>query len=370
MDREFKTRLEINVEALRHNFDVIKKQLKPETKIMGVVKSSAYGADIKIIAKELLKYGVTQLAVAYTDEGIELRKAGITCPILIFYPEFSNFSDYIKYELTPSIYNFSFLNSLIEQMKCVDTTAFPIHLKLNTGMNRVGFNESDYEAVKSLINKCPNLKVAGIYSHLAASGSPIERKFTLNQIAKFKHAIKVFESCTDENLVMHLCNSDGILNYPEAEMNMVRTGIALYGYGKSMSNHDFIPIASFKTSIIHINSVNKGDSVGYGRNFKPKEKRKIATVPIGYADGISRAYGNANGIVKINNQLAPIVGNVCMNSFMIDVTEIKCNVNDEVLVFGEGHSALEFDVNNKSIPYELITRIAKRIPRVFINMNQ
>jgi len=365
MNPPLETHLEIDLSAFRYNYEVIKKNLKPQTKIMGVVKAFAYGSDSVVMAKTLLELGTSCLAVAYIEEGVRLRKAGISCPILIFYPQLEKLPHLLEYELIPSVYSFHFLKSLQQYLKSNGVHDFPIHLKINTGMNRLGFDAHDFKNITNYLEDGKTLKLKGIFSHLAAAGMPEEREFTLSQIERFKDAVKYFEAYTQKDLLTHLCNSSGILNYAEAEMDMVRAGIALYGYGNHPKEHQMLKaVATLKTPIAQLRWINKGDSVGYDRKFIAKEKCQIATLPLGYADGISRQYGNGKAVVKIKNKTAPIVGNVCMDTIMVDVTGIDCEEGDEVLVFGKGHSALDFDLDAQSIPYELITRISSRVTRV------
>lgn len=367
MHKALETRLEIDLSALKYNFEVVKSHLKPQTKIMGVVKAFAYGSESVVIGKALQDLGVSYLAVAYIEEGVRLRKAGITCPILIFYPQLEELPQLIELDLTPSVYSFYFLKSLHKSLKQQNIKNFPIHLKINTGMNRLGFDENQFEDVKTSLSDRQTLKLKGIFSHLAAAGMPEEKEFSELQIQRFQSAVKVFETYAHEDLITHLCNSSGILNFAEAEMDMVRAGIALYGYGNHPKEHKMLkPVASLKAPIAQLRWIAKGDSVGYDRKFKAKSKRQIATLPLGYADGISRIYGNGNGIVKLHGQTAPIVGNVCMDTLMVDVTDIDCNEGDEVLIFGQDHSAVKFDLNHLSIPYELITRISQRVSRVVL----
>ncbi len=371
MKPALETRLEIDLSALKHNFEVIQSHLKPQTKIMGVVKAFAYGSDSVIMGKALQNLGVSYLAAAYIEEGVRLRKAGIECPILIFYPQLKELSKLLAYKLTPSVYSFHFLKSFHNNLKSQGEKHFPIHLKINTGMNRLGFDPNQFSRVKEFFDDKETLRLDGIFSHLAAAGMPEERDFTLLQVQKFKKAVEYFETYTHEDLLTHLCNSSGILNYAEAEMDMVRAGIALYGYGNHPKEHQkLIPVSSLKTPIAQLRWIQKGDSVGYDRKYKAREKRHIATLPLGYADGIARQYGNANAAVKIQDKIAPIVGNVCMDTLMVDVTGIDCQEGDEVLVFGKGHTALDFDCNNSSIPYELITRVSQRVSRVVLPMSK
>ncbi|QTY26659.1 alanine racemase [Flavobacterium sp. CS20] len=371
MKARLETRLEIDLNALKHNFEVIQNQLKPQTKIMGVVKAFAYGSDSVVISKTLQDFGVSYLAVAYIEEGVRLRKANISCPILIFYPQLEEISELIQFNLTPSVYSFHFLKSLHQFLKFKNIKNFPIHLKINTGMNRLGFDKNQFDEVKTCLSDRHTLKLTGIFSHLVASGMPEEKDFTWQQIQDFKTAVKTFETYAHQDLLTHLCNSSGILNYAEAEMDMVRAGIALYGYGNHPKEHKMLqPVSSLKTPIAQLRWIQKGESVGYDRKYIAPEKRHIATLPLGYADGISRLYGNGNAVVKIHEKLAPIVGNVCMDTMMVDVTNMSCREGDEVLIFGKNHSAIDFDFKHLSIPYELITRVSQRVSRVVIPLNK
>jgi len=371
MNKALETRLEIDLNALNHNFKVIQNQLQPQTKIMGVVKAFAYGSDSVVVGKALQDFGVGYLAVAYIEEGVRLRNAGICCPILIFYPQLEELSQLIEFKLTPSVYSFYFLKSLHQKLKQLNYKNFPIHLKINTGMNRLGFDKLQFEDVKTCLSDRHTIKLTGIFSHLAAAGMPEEKDFTLQQIKDFKVAVKYFEAYAHQDLLTHLCNSSGILNFAEAEMDMVRAGIALYGYGNHPEEHKLLrPVSTLKTPIAQLRWINKGESVGYDRKYIATSKRLIATLPLGYADGISRQYGNGNALVKIKNQKAPIVGNVCMDTLMVDVTHINCNEGDEVVIFGKTHSALDFDIHNLSIPYELITRVSQRVSRVVIPLRK
>lgn len=368
MEKLKETRLEIDLTALKHNYNVLKSYLKPKTKIMGVVKAFAYGSDSVIVGKALEDLGASYLAVAYIEEGIRLRKNGITLPILVFYPQLEELLHLLEYNLTPSVYSFYFLKSLHRDLKSQGVNNFPIHLKINTGMNRLGFDVHQFEDVKECLSDRETLRLTGIFSHLAAAGMPEERQFTLEQISRFKFAVKSFEDFANEQLITHLCNSSGILNFAEAEMDMVRAGIGLYGYGNNADEHFKLkPVVSLKTPIAQLRWIDKGESVGYDRRYRAKSKRLIATLPLGYADGISRQYGNGNGIVMLHEKKAAIIGNVCMDTLMVDVTGIDCKEGDDVLIFGKGHSALDFDVNKVSIPYELITRVSQRVSRIIKN---
>ncbi len=360
------TNLTIDLTALKHNFNVIKSHVSPSTQIMGVVKAFAYGTDSIVIGEKLIELGVSHLAVAYIEEGMRFRRRGINTPILVFYPQLEDLPKLIKYNLTPSIYNFRFLEKLIKGLKRRKIQKFPVHIKMNTGMNRLGFDLSDLASLKSILTNQVNVEVVGLFSHLSSAGNSEEVDFTKEQIKKFNTARHFFKKEITSNFIAHLANSSGTLSHPEATFDMVRAGIALYGYGNNSQEQLLLkPVASLTTVITQLREISPRASVGYDRNFKAQKDTTIATLPLGYADGISRIYGNGNAQVIIQGQKAPIVGNVCMDTLMVDVTGINCKEGDVVEVFGKQQSAIEFDIKAQSIPYELITRISRRVSRVF-----
>lgn len=361
------TRLEIDIKALAHNFHILRSQIPSNTQLMGVVKAFAYGTDSIIIGKKLVELGATHLAVAYIEEGMRFRRRGINVPILVFYPQLEDLPKLLEYNLIPSVYNFHFLAKLQEELRVEQISQFPIHIKINTGMNRLGFDMKDLNTLIKQLSAHQHLHVAGVFSHLSAAGMPSENDFTQQQIDQFAMAVEAFKTKVNPNLVAHLCNSSGILSHPTAAFDMVRAGIALYGYGNNATEQQPLQIvASLKTRIAQLREIPAGASVGYDRKFKATTPKTIATLPLGYADGISRIYGNHKAEVLINQQKAPIVGNVCMDTLMVDVTGITCHEGDEVIVFGKEHTALDFDREQQSIPYELITRISQRVTRVVI----
>ncbi|MBZ9627106.1 alanine racemase [Psychroflexus sp. CAK57W] len=367
MSKVLETRLEIDLNALESNFRLLKSYLSPKTKIMGVVKASAYGTDSIITGKHLVKIGAQNLAVAYIEEGVKLRKAGIEVPILVFYPQLEEIQNLIDYQLTPSVYTHRFMEGLIQELSHHDIDSVGIHLKINTGLNRLGFELSELDSVLKHLNSEKKIKVAGVFSHLAASGSKDEIEFTKSQIAKFEEARSFFKNHLGYDFESHICNSSGILNYPEAEFDLVRAGIALYGYGNNPTEHKMLKaVASLKTVIAQLRTIQKGDSVGYERKFKAEKTTKIATLPLGYADGISRIFGNGKARVLVNGKKAPIIGNVCMDTLMVDVTGIDCEEGDEVEVFGKNNTVIDFDIEQQTIPYEIITRISQRVTRVLV----
>lgn len=358
-----KTHLVINKHALKANYELISSKLNDGCKIIGVVKANAYGTDAVSVAQKLISFGVEHLAVAYVEEGIKLRNAGIIVPILVFYPQIDNFKALMDYQLTPSIYSFSGFKMFKELVINTGTSAFPVHIKVNTGMNRLGFEIGE---LKELSDRLEDkvLKVTGVFSHFAASGTPGHRDFTSYQIDRFQQAVDHFKQNFSSDILFHLSNSSGIMNYPEAGYNAVRAGIALYGYGNHpQEDRQLRPVAELYAPIIQLRTVHAGDSVGYERAFIAQKTCRIATLSIGYADGIGRIYGKGCAIVKVNGKSAPTCGNICMDTMMVDVSGIDCQEGDLVKLFGSEHSATSFDAYQQSIAYELITRISDRVPR-------
>lgn len=361
------TVLEINLKALKHNFEYLKSQLKNNTKLLGVVKAFAYGSDAIEVAKYLQKLGIDYLAVAYTSEGVILRNAGITCPIIVLHPQPINFKLLIEHCLEPSLYSSKVLNEFIKVSLENKQTHYPIHIKFNTGLNRLGFDDNDVNYILEKLKKADSVKVKSIFSHLAASEDANEKEFTLAQIEGFKKIAENFTKTLDYKPMLHICNTSGILNYPEACFDMVRSGIGLYGFGNSaIADKNLKPIATLKSIISQIHYIEKEETVGYNRAYKSHAFQKIATLPIGHADGIGRQYGNEKGVVYINGQKAPIIGNVCMDMMMVNITNIECNEGDEVIIFGEQPTASQFASSVNSISYEIITAISQRVRRLII----
>ena len=359
-----KTHLSIDLLALEANYQLIRSKVNSDVQVIGVVKANAYGSDAVIVARKLIDLGVKHLAVAYTEEGVALREAHIDLPILVFYPQPENFKTLIDHDLTPSIYSFYALDHFEKSVKKEQKSGYRIHIKINTGMNRLGIETDELELLNDRLEK-KVLQVSGVFSHFAASGLPNERDFTQYQIGQFQQAVDFFKSNFSSDILFHLSNSSGILNYPDAGYNAVRAGIALYGYGNHpQENRQLQPVTSLLSPIIQIREIDAGESVGYDRAFVAKKPCRIATLAIGYADGISRIYGNGKAIVKVNGKSAPTCGNICMDTTMIDVSGINCREGEMVTIFGEDHPATDFDAYQQSIEYELITRISSRVPRI------
>lgn len=367
MPRAQETVLEINLKALTHNFQYLKSKLIGNQKFLAVVKAFAYGSDAEIIAKHLEDIGVDYFAVAYTHEGVALRDIGITKPILVLHPQPVNFEIIIDRCLEPNLYSFRTLKHFIKIAHSKKQESYPIHIKFNTGLNRLGFNYNQISAIGDELGLTKTVKVKSIFSHLAASEDLNERDFSQVQINKFIRISNSFEKILRYRPTLHMCNTSGILNYPEAHFDMVRSGIGLYGFGNSKEeNNNLEPIASLKSVISQIHTIDAGETVGYNRAFLSDSQIKIATIPIGHADGLGRHYGNRNGFVFINSQKAFIIGNVCMDMIMVDVTNINCVEGDEVIIFNSKHSANDLVASVNTISYELITAISQRIKRTVI----
>jgi alanine racemase len=367
MPKALETLLELDLKALTHNFDYLKSKLRSNVKFMAVVKAFAYGSDACVVAKHLQHLNVDYLAVAYTNEGVALREAGITNPVLVLHPQPVNFKPLIKHCLEPSLYSAKVLNEFIAIATTEKQTNYPVHIKFNTGLNRLGFWESDVNYIISKLQDAEVVKVNSMFSHLAASEDLNETEFTLNQIKTFKTITQDFISKIGYAPMLHMCNTSGLLNYPEAHFDMVRSGIGLYGFGNSIQQNKFLnPIATLKSIISQIHRIEKGETVGYNRAYTSDAFKRTATIPIGHADGISRQYGNGNGFVIINNQKAFIIGNVCMDMIMVDITNIDCKEGDEVIIFDKTTTAEDFASTTNTISYEIITSISKRVKRNII----
>lgn len=362
------TVLEIDLGAMVHNLNLIKSLLKPETKLMAMVKAFGYGSGSFEIANTLQFHHVGYLAVAYADEGIELRKAGITTPIMVISPEEQSFDAMIQYGLEPEIFSkrsFQLLENAIARKGSLDAP-LKVHLKLNTGMNRLGFAESEINELIVRIKNNKQLQIASVFSHLAASENPEQDAFTRLQIERFNKMSADVLQHFDYPIIRHICNSFGIIRFPDAQYDMVRLGIGLYGVAPdSPITYKLRNVSTLRTTITQIHQLNAGDTIGYGRTEKVESEMRSATLPIGYADGLNRRNGNRNGYVMINGRKAPIVGNVCMDMCMIDVTGLPCKEGDDVVVFGQELPISTFAKNSDTIPYEVLTGISSRVKRVY-----
>jgi alanine racemase len=363
------TVLEINLNAVVHNLNYFRSRIKAETKIMAMVKAFSYGSGSFEIANILQFHRVDYLAVAYADEGIELRKAGITLPIMVMNPEEQSYDSMIQYNLEPEIYSFRVLNMFEETLKRSERNLnkqIAIHIKLDTGMHRLGFEQEDVNELIVRIKNNKQLKIKSIFSHLVATDESEHDEFTWQQVRKFTEMSESIQSHLDYPVLKHILNSAGITRFPDAQFDMVRLGIGLYGIGVNPSEQAHLQnVSTLKTSISQIKNIPVNETIGYSRKGVLKRDTKVATVPIGYADGLSRKLGNGNGKMIVKGKSAPIIGNVCMDMCMIDITDINANENDEVIVFGEAYPIAEVAKDIGTIPYEVLTSVSRRVKRVY-----
>lgn len=365
MPQAQETILEIDLKALEHNYYYLKSKLKPTTKFLAVVKAFGYGSDTVIVAKHLEKLAVDYFAVAYTEEGISLRDAGITTPILVLHPQPVNFEQIIDRCLEPNLYNARALKYFISIAEKKVQKDYPVHIKFNTGLNRLGFWENDVTYVTDQLKSSSSVKVKSIFSHLAASEDLNEKEFTLKQINTFKKIASEFDQKIGYQPLHHQLNTSGVLNYADvAQFDMVRCGIGLYGFGNDECfTAQLQNVFSLKSVISQIHKIEPNESVGYNRAFKAEAYMKTATIPIGHADGIHRALGNGKGYVTINGKKASIIGNVCMDMVMVNITDIDCKEGDEVLIYDSQKTINELAKKANTISYELLTAISQRIRR-------
>ena len=363
------TTLEINLGALIHNLNYYRSLLKPESRIVAMVKAFSYGSGSFEIANTLQFHHIDYLAVAYTDEGSELRKAGITVPIIVMNPEEESFDTMIKYSLEPEIYNFRNLDLLDKALKrnlLTYDNAISVHVKLDTGMYRLGFEEKDIPQLIKYLNSNKQIHVTSVFSHLVASYDPRHDDFTRQQIDRFNKMSGQIVSSFDYPIMRHLLNSAGIIRFPEAQFDMVRLGIGLYGVSSTDEENKYLEnVSSLKTIISQIKYVPSNETIGYGREYKAPNDMKIAVLPIGYADGLSRRLSNGKGKVFIKGKKANIVGNVSMDMCMVDITDINVDEGDEVIIFGNEYPISNIAEQLGTIPYEVLTSVSRRVKRVY-----
>ena len=367
------TVLEINLNAVIQNLNLFKSRLRPETKLMVMVKAFSYGSGSFEIANVLQFHRADYLAVAYADEGVDLRKAGITLPIMVMNPEEQSFDAMISYQLEPEIYSFRVLNHFTESLRRrgLDASSgrFPVHLELDTGMKRLGFEEDEVNELIVRLKNNKYIRLASVFTHLVASDETEHDVFTREQIARFDKMSKTITSHFNYPVLRHALNSSGILRFPEAQMDMVRLGIGLHGIASTPNEQRQLQmVATLKTTISQIRQVKAGETVGYSRRGRLEKDTLLATVGIGYADGLSRRLGNGNGYMLVDGYKAPIVGSVCMDMTMIDITGIpSAREGTEVIVFGQSPSILDIAQATGTIPYEVLTGISGRVKRIYFH---
>ena len=361
------TTLEVSLEALADNLNFYRSFMRPEVKMTCMVKASAYGAGAVEVAKTLQDRGVDFLAVAVADEGADLRKAGITGNVIVMNPEMSSFGTLFAYNLEPEVYSFGLLEALIRAARKEGITNFPIHVKFDTGMHRLGFNpDTDLPLLIDRLRHQNALLPRSVFSHFVGSDSPEFDDFSREQFERFDAASRRLQAAFPHHILRHVCNSAGIERFPERHLDMVRLGLGLYGVDP-IDNRQLHNVATLRTTILQIREVPAGDTVGYSRRTQLTRPSRIAALPIGYADGLNRHLGNRGGYCLVNGQRADYVGNICMDVCMIDVTDIPCAEGDSVEIFGDNLPVSELSDRLGTIPYEILTGISERVKRVYFS---
>ncbi len=359
------TILEVNLGAVVENLNYYRSFLKPTTKMVCMVKADAYGAGAVEVAKTLQDHRVDYLAVAVADEGVTLRKAGITSNIIIMNPEMTAFKTMFDYDLEPEVYNFRLLEALVKAAEKQGITGWPIHVKLDTGMHRLGFDpEKDIDSLVHRLKHQTALIPRSVFSHFVGADSDDFDEFSAKQFECFERGSKALQAAFDHKILRHIDNSAGILHFPERQLDMCRLGIGLYGID-SRDNHILHTVSTLKTTILQLREVKKEDTVGYSRKGTLQRDSRIAAIPIGYADGLNRHLGNGHCYCLVNGKKAPYVGNICMDVAMIDVTDIPCQEGDMVEIFGEQLPVTVLSDALDTIPYEVLTGLSSRVKKIY-----
>ncbi len=366
--KSHETVMEVNLDAMVSNLNYYRSLIKPSTKLMAMVKASSYGTGKVEVASTLQYNHVDYLTVAYSDEGVDLRRNGITLPIMVMNPEEESFGDIVRYRLEPDIYSFRILESFATAVKLYGVgDKFPVHIEFDTGMHRLGFDGSDVAKLAQTLNSdCP-LRVRSTFSHLACSEDPDMDDFTRLQINRFSTwSSELKDAIGDPSIMCHILNSSGIARFPEAQMDMVRLGIGLYGIAPDEPTQIHLrPVSRLITRISQLKHIPAGDSVGYNRRFVAERDTVIAILPIGYADGLNRHLGYGRGQVEIAGSMAPLIGSVCMDMCFADVTGIECSEGDQAVIFGTAEHLKMMADAASTIPYELLTAVSPRVKRVY-----
>lgn len=362
------TILNVNLPALAYNLNYHRARLNPQTKMVAMVKAHSYGLGDAELVNELVQQNIDYLAVAYTDEGVILRRRNIQTPIIVLGAEAHSFDVMVQNHLEPEIFNFYYLQELENVLrKHPKIQQFNIHIKLDTGMHRLGFDENDLPKLIERVQRNPQLRIASVFSHLAAAEDPAEDDYTRQQINLFKRMTDQLCSAFNYKILRHILNSAGIFRFPEAQFDMVRLGISLYGSSEiSAVAKDLHNVTTLKTVITQVKQIPAGETIGYNRSYRLSHDTQVAIIPIGYADGYPRELSNGKGKVIIQGQKVPIIGKICMDMCMLDVSGLTVHEGDEVIVYGEGNTVADMAKAAGLISYELTTRISQRVPRVYV----
>ncbi len=365
--KQHMTVMEVDLNALSHNFKFFKSLIKPSTKTVGMVKASGYGAGSYEIAKTLQDCGCDYLAVAVHDEGVDLRKASITMPIIVLNPNGVNYKAMFQYRLEPELYNLDMGRDLIKEGKRYGVHDFPVHIKIDSGMHRLGFTREQLPELIALLKGQDVITPASVFTHLSVADEPDQDEYTQAQFDYFEECSEMLQQAFDHHIMRHVLNTSGIVRFPERQYDMVRIGIGLYGVRTLFdgSEDSLKPVSALRSIIISIKEWPAGTTIGYGRHGVLERDSRIATVTIGYADGFDRHFGNGKVSMWLNGKLCPTVGNVCMDAVMIDVTDVPCKVGDTVEIFGEHTPIEQLSDARGTIPYEILTSVAPRVKRVY-----
>lgn len=360
-----RTYLEIDLKAIRKNINEYKNQLKDSTQLLCMVKASSYGASARQMGTFLESVGVNYLGVAYPNEGIELRNLGVQVPVMVMNADATSFVQLIENKLEPAIYSLAQLDAFIRILIAKNRSNYPIHIKLDTGMHRLGFSEKDIDSVINLVRSQPEVKIQSIYSHLATSDET-NSGFVAKQVDLFQQFSERILNAFPYPIIRHILNSEGIVNYPEHQFDMVRLGIGMYGISQNQEwKKRMKPALKWMSTISQSRTLKVGEGIGYGQAFIAKEPTKVATIPVGYADGFRRSLSQGKGQVFIQNQSCEVLGNVCMDMIMVDVSSINCTTGDLVEIIGENQTIEDFAKLLETIPYEVMTSFSGRMHRIF-----
>jgi alanine racemase len=364
--KKHKTYLEIDLSALRNNLSVFKSMLPQKTKLLVMVKAQSYGSGAEKLATFLALQGIDYLGVAYADEGIELREQGINLPILVMNADEDSFEECIRYGLEPAIFSAAQLDQFIKELILQGKSAYPIHLKVETGMKRLGFEFNELTHVLEMLQAQPEVRVASVYSHLADSDNRRDKRFTEHQLNRFQQAVSLLDKHLNYPFDKHILNSEGISNFPEAAFDMVRLGIGMYGIsGNPIVKKQLQSVLSWYSAVSQIKKVKKGESAGYSRSFIAEKDVTIAIVPVGYADGFKRELSNGKGKVFVQGKACPVVGRVCMDMILVDIGTLQIKEGEPVEILGKNQSIEELAAAMDTIPYEVMTGISRRVHRVY-----
>lgn len=358
------SKIEVDLTLIKRNIDYFRSKINPNTKIMALVKAFSYGNGYFEISKLLENYPVAYLAVAFADEGIELRDKGIKSSIMVMNSATTSIKSMIANKLEPSIYSLSILKSFINELNKENISDYPIHIKTDTGMHRLGFDDSNIKELTEILKDTKAVKVASVFSHLVGSDDKKFNDFSKLQVKRYQKFYDIIKSGIGYSPTRHILNSAGILRFPEYQFDMVRLGIGMYGLIPEISD-EIKAVSEFKSIISQIHIVDKNETISYSRSGKVKKTSRIATIPVGYADGFDRRLGNGNWFFIINNRKAFTIGNVCMDMCMVDISDIEAKEGDEVVIFGYKNSVCEMAKKLNTIPYEIITGISQRIKRIY-----